>query len=361
MSDNQTSPGSLQLLKVAGIPIRVHFTFLFLVLWFAFYTANLGEPASMAMLLLLLVFACVVLHELGHALVARRFGLETREIVLYPIGGVARLMGSPSGVAELVIAAAGPLVNLVLATILIFVMSALQISFDLEAEAASAALMSRLLFANLLLFGFNLLPAFPMDGGRILRAVLSLFVGEVEATRFAAMVGQGMALLMALFAMVGPGGNLVLLLIAVFVFFGAGQEAAFNRTRLMVRGRRAAEAMTTRFERLAPQDPLEWAARLYLATPQRDFPVVDAWGRVAGLLDRAALLGGLAALGRDSAVLEAMRREVRTVAPDAPLELVLRQLVAAPQEPLLVVEDDKLLGMVDAEKIRQLIEVTRRI
>jgi Zn-dependent protease/CBS domain-containing protein len=353
--------GSLQLLQLFGIPIRVHFTFLFLVVWFAVWAAGAGEPAALAMLQLALVFVCVVLHELGHALMARRFGVETQEIVLYPIGGMARLTRIPSGFAELAIAAAGPLVNLVLAGLGIAAMAAAGIAFDLQAGPFGHALLSRLVLANLLLFLFNLLPAFPMDGGRILRASMTFVWSEERATRIAAAIGQGMAVLLALLAFFGPGSNLVLLLIALFVFVGAGQEAAMNRTRSLVRGRTAGEAMMTRFETLKPQDSLEWAARLYLATHQRHFPVVDAWGRIAGLLDRAALLGGISALGREAAVLQAMRREVEGVRPATPLEEVLRRLLASQQETMLVVEDEKLLGMLDLDKVYQFVEVTRRI
>jgi Zn-dependent protease len=353
--------GSLQLLQLFGIPIRVHFTFLFLVVWFAVYAAGVGESAALALVQLALVFVCVVLHELGHALMARRFGVETQEIVLYPIGGMARLTRIPSGFAELAIAAAGPFVNLVLAGICVAAMAALRMPFDMTAATFGHSLLSRLLFANLLLFLFNLLPAFPMDGGRILRASLTFVFPEERATRIAAAIGQGMAVLLALLAIFGPGSNLILLLIALFVFVGAGQEAAMNRTRSMVLGRTAGEAMMTRFETLQPQDSLEWAARLYLATHQRNFPVIDAWGRVAGMLDRAALLGGLSSLGREAAVLQAMRRGVDGVAPATPLEDVLRRLLSSQQETMLVIEDEKLLGMVDLDKVYQFVEVTKRI
>jgi Zn-dependent protease/CBS domain-containing protein len=353
--------GSLQLLQLFGIPIRVHFTFLFLVVWFAVYAASVGESAALAMLQLAMVFLCVVLHELGHALVARRFGVETQEIVLYPIGGMARLTRIPSGFAELAIAAAGPLVNLVIGGAGLAAMAAFQVPFELAGATLGHSLLSRLVLANLLLFLFNLLPAFPMDGGRILRAAMTFVFAEERATRIAAAIGQGMAVLLALLAFFGPGSNLILLLIALFVFVGAGQEAAMNRTRSMVRGRTAGEAMMTRFETLKPQDSLEWAARLCLATHQRHFPVVDAWGRVAGLLDRAALLGGLSTLGRDAAVLEAMRRGVEGVSPAAPLEEVLRRLLSSQQETVLVVEDDRLLGMLDLDKVSHFVDVTRRI
>ena len=360
------SSSSLQLLTLFGIPIRVHFTFLFLVLWVGLVVASRDQPASMAILLLILVFACVVLHELGHALMAKRFGITTREIVLYPIGGIARLEGMPAGMAELLIALAGPLVNLVIA---FFALIAMLITGSLsqlqDALVGSSDLttyvLGYLFFINVMLFAFNLVPAFPMDGGRILRAFLSLIVGQQEATRFAAMLGQGVAILMGVIALFSPSQNLVLLLIAVFVFFGAGQEAAYSRTRAMVQGRTAKEAMMTRFETLAPQDSLEWATRLFLATHQRDFPVVDAWGRIAGLLDRQRLMEGIRQLGRDGAVLDAMDRDLLLIEPETPLEDVLQLLNSRPARALLVSDGEKLLGILTIEKLSQFIDVIRRI
>ena len=367
--------GSLQLLQLFGIPIRVHFTFLFLVVLVAALAANTGQHPALALMQLVLLFVCVVAHELGHALMARRFGVTTQEIVLYPIGGIARLSHIPSGFAELAIAAAGPLVSLSIAIAATGVAASLGVPVGSVAASMAAAalgqpsettalgpmagLLVTLVIGNAMLFLFNLLPAFPIDGGRMLRATLTFVVREENATSIATAIGQGTALLLVLIAILSR--NLILLLIALFVFVGAGQEAAMNRSRLMVRGRTAGEAMMTRFETLKPQDSLEWAARLCLATHQRHFPVVDAWGRVAGLLDRAALLGGLSTYGRDAAVLEAMRRGVEGVPPSTPLEEVLRRLLSSQQETMLVVEDERLLGMLDLDKVSQFVEVTRRI
>jgi Zn-dependent protease/predicted transcriptional regulator len=345
---------------VLGIPIRIHLTFFLILLWFGGDAAGRGESAFLAIVFALLLFACVVLHELGHAAMARRFGVKTTEIVLYPIGGVARLENMPSGLAELLIALAGPAVNAVLSIgLVVFLWASGDLFPDGLGQLQTAAdLVPGLLLANLSLLFFNLIPAFPMDGGRVLRATLTFVTSEDRATSIAAAVGQGIAVLF------GAAGlftrNYVLLFIALFVFLGAGQEAAFRRQRAVVLGRRAREAMVTRFETLAPQDSLGRAAELLLATHQQDFPVVSAWSRVVGVLSRSALLRGLAERGTDAAVLDVMHRDPVPVSPDADLEQVLRHLQANPGVPVLVVEGEELRGMITLENLTEFIEVTRR-
>jgi stage IV sporulation protein FB len=354
---------SFRIGTLLGIPIRVHFTFLLLLVWFGSVSSEQGRGFLGGVVFLVLLFACVVLHELGHALAARRYGVRTSEIVLYPIGGVARLERLPSGKAELVIAIAGPVVNLVLAALL---WGGLRLT-DARAPGLSEDLLTaapvawQLLAANLTLFFFNLIPAFPMDGGRILRAALSIFLGQTRATTIAARIGQGLALLFAILAIYPPPVRPTLLLIAMFVFLGAGQENAYQRGRAAVRGLTARQAMVTRFETLAPQDSLERAAQLLLATHQQDFPVVDLWGRVAGVLPRAGLLAALSSGGRERAVLEAMDREVTSVAPETPLEEVLARFQASPGKPIVVVGERGLEGMITLENFGELIEVSKSL
>jgi stage IV sporulation protein FB len=354
------SPWAIKVGRLAGIPVRIHLTFFLLLLWFGNVSASEGEGFFGGVVFMLLLFACVVLHELGHALTARHWGVRTSEIVLYPFGGVARVDRMPSGRAELVIALAGPLVNLVLAGMLgvaLFVLRS-HSPGTLEELIADAPVLWQLLWANLILFGFNLLPAFPMDGGRVLRAALSLVLGEARATQIAATVGQGLALVFAVLAFVPPPVKPMWLLIAFFVFVGAGQEAAYQKSRAAVRGLTARDAMVTRFETLAPQDPMARAAELLLATQQQDFPVLDAWGRVAGVLHRSALLAGLATEGgKETAVLEAMDREPPQVRPDTPLEEILRLFQSRPTQPILVVGDAGLEGMITLDNFGELLEI----
>lgn len=367
MSESRASRGAFRIGTVLGIPIRIHFTFLLLLFWYGAGSANAGRGFLDGVVFILLVFACVVLHELGHAAVGRKFGVETREIVLYPIGGVARLERIPAGMAEFWIALAGPAVNLFLGvTLLLYlILSGEMPTFDGQRLVFSGApLVGQFVWINFALFAFNLfLPAFPMDGGRVLRAALSVFIGQARATRIASRIGQGVAVVMAIVAILPPL-NPFWLLIAFFVFVGAGQEAAFERNRSAVAGLTARNAMITRYETIAPQESLGRAAELLLAGHQQDFPVVDAWGRLAGLLHRGALLAALAAQGgRDRAVLEVMDREPQTVPADMPLEAVLRHLQNRPLQPILVIaevgSEGGLLGMITLENLGELIQISQ--
>lgn len=353
------SPWAWRVATVLGIPIRIHVTFVLLLFWFGTISAGQGEGFLSGVVFLLLLFGCVVLHELGHAAAARMYGVETHEIVLYPIGGVARLERIPSGKAELVIALAGPFVNLLLAGALFLLLIVTQSDLPQTPEelVARAPVLLQMLAANLALFLFNLIPAFPMDGGRVLRASLALAIGQDRATQIASRIGQLLAVVLAVFSLFPGPPRPLLLLIALFVFMGAGQESLYQRSEAAVRGLPARAAMVTRFETLAPQDSLERAAQLLLTTHQQDFPVVDAWGRVAGVLPRSLLLAGLAAGGRDRAVLELMEREPTVVNPETPLEQVLQLLAPRPGAPVLVVGNNGLEGMITLENLSELIEI----
>jgi Zn-dependent protease/CBS domain-containing protein len=359
----RSTPWSIPFGSIAGVPVRVHLSFALIVLLFAFLARAANRSPSNEVLFVLLVFVCVVLHECGHALAARRYGIATREIVLYPFGGIARLERMPEGKAEIVIAIAGPLVNALLAAVLFATLVAAGAASGLghDVLVGRAGLVQRMFVANVALFVFNLIPAFPMDGGRILRGALALALPPERATRIAAWVGQGCAVLFAAFGFLLPfPNNFLFLFLALFVFVGAGQEAAYQAQRALVAGRSAREAMITRFETLAPEDSLSEAARHLLATDQRDFPVLDAWRRVAGVLSRVALLRGLARDGREAPVLSVMEREPSVVPPSAPLEEVLRAVQSRPDLPVLVIgESGTLVGMVTLENLAEFIEVTR--
>jgi Zn-dependent protease/predicted transcriptional regulator len=352
---------ALQIGTVFGVPIRIHATFLLLLVWFGMSAAAASRNVPRELAFVLALFGCVMLHELGHAVMARRFGVKTSEIVLYPFGGIARLDHIPGGWAELLIALAGPLVNVVLAGVCVAILLVSGASYSIQPDVSwqSARLVQQLLWANLTLVVFNMIPAFPMDGGRVLRALLALGLGQQNATRIAAFIGQAIA---GLFVLGGiTTGQYMLAFVGLFVFLGASQEVAFQTSRSAVAGHTAREAMITKFETLAPQDTLGRAAELLLSSHQHDFPVLDAWNRVAGVLPRTALLEGLARSGHDTAVLEVMHREPVVVASDADLESVLQRLQLDPTKPLLVVDDGQLRGMITFENLAEFIVVSRQI
>jgi len=335
-----------QIGSIFGIPIRLHATFVLLALWLVVVAGRSGAGLFGGIAWLLLLVGSVTLHELGHALVARRHGVVTEEIVLLPIGGVSRLRGVPGPAAELAIALAGPLVNLGVALVAVV---ALLVRGQTPGTASgqAAKLLTDLVVANVALFGFNIVPSFPLDGGRALRALLAMMLPAPAAARITARVGQAFAVLLALVGLVLPGGvGLPLILLALLLFFGAAQQGAAGERALALAGRRARDAMATRFERLQPQEPLERAALLLLRTPQEDFPVIDAWGRPVGALPRPQLVAAIARLGRQASVLEAMDRRVLVVGPEAPLGEVVAALQGGAPSPAVVADAEGVQGIV---------------
>ena len=330
---------SWKVAEIAGIRVSVHATFLFLVAWFAvafwFEVGNLARVAS-GVALLLLLFGCVLLHELGHALTAQRFGFITREITLLPIGGIARLDRIPDDPKQsLWITLAGPAVNIAIAAALFValrVTGAWQPITDIS--LTQGPFFERLMLVNISLVIFNMLPAFPMDGGRALRALLATRLDDRRATRIAARLGQGMAVL---FALVGWLANPLLILIALFVWTGAAQEAAIADLRAVLRGIPVGRVMLTAFGSLTAADPLSTAIDVLQHGGQHDFPVMQD-GRLVGLLTRHDLLIGVRESGPQSRVADALQRDFLVVDPNEMLDVALsrldaRQLSTAPVVP----------------------------
>ncbi|HET7038490.1 MAG TPA: site-2 protease family protein, partial [Gemmatimonadales bacterium] len=285
--------GSWALGRIAGIRVQMHWTFLILIAWVVVeHVAAGADPRAVAagVGLVLAVFGCVVLHELGHALAARRFGISTRDITLLPIGGVARLERMPSQPGqELLVAVAGPAVNVAIAGVLYVVLNATGGMRPVsELALVGGSFLPQLLWVNLFIVGFNLLPAFPMDGGRMLRALLAFRLPYPRATRIAAGAGQLMAVLFGFMGLMG--GNPFLLFIALFVYLGAQGEAQQVELRLAIDGVTVGHAMMTRFTALPATATLGDAAQELLAGAQQDFPIVADGGRLVGLLSRAVLV-----------------------------------------------------------------------
>jgi Zn-dependent protease/CBS domain-containing protein len=338
-----------------GVKIYIHATFLLLVAWIAIsYAARARDPLAAidGIAVLLSMFGMVVLHELGHAVAARRFGIATRSIMLLPIGGVSSLERMPDRPHQtLLVAAAGPAVNLAIALWLAAMLAATGASLAPAAVTADAPLLARLLWINVTLAVFNLLPAYPMDGGRLLQALLALAIGRERATLAAARVGKAMAIL---FGILGALGNPVLLLIALFVWLGADQESSLARLRIAVGGLPARRAMITAFATLAPADTLRRASELARTGFQRDFPVVED-GRAVGLLTHAVLLRELGARGDGARVGDVMRGDLETVPPDRPLDDLLVRILSRPEQPIVVEANGHAVGLLTADAVGELV------
>lgn len=345
--------------RLAGIDIHVHVTFFLLLVWVAL--THWKESASLArsvdgVLFTLSLFGCVVLHELGHALAARRYGIKTRDITLLPIGGVARLERMPTEPRqEIWVALAGPLVNVAIAALLWLGLSSTGAWQPLDQiSVAKGAFLERLMLANAFLVAFNLLPSFPMDGGRVLRALLALRMDHARATSIAATVGQGMALLFGLLGLWGP--NPMLLLVALFVWLGAATEAGTAQFKAAVSGIPLSRVMLTDFQSLGPSDTLQKGVELILAGSQTDFPVVDQ-GHVVGILTRQDLLLALARAGTGGLVSSFMRSGAPTMSTDQTIEAAFEKLQESGLPALPVLEGPRIVGLLTLENLREFLLV----
>jgi len=348
---------SFRIGRISGIDVYVHFTFLLLLGFIVI--ANLGrEGGGLHVALregafILTVFGIIVLHELGHAVAAQRYGIRTRDITLLPIGGVARLERMPDDPRqELVVALAGPAVNVVLALgLYLGTVGAGRIIAD--EGLLSGTFVQRLFWVNVWLVLFNMLPAFPMDGGRVLRAILAMWMDYVRATQIAAQIGQAMALM---FGFIGLLFSPLLAFVALFVWIGAAQEASVVQMRAALSGIPVEKAMIREFHTLSPRDTLGVATGHILNGFQQDFPVLDD-GRLAGVLTRADLLAALAERGATAPVGEVMKRDIATAEPNEMLEHALARLDQCACPALPVVRNGGVVGILTSENIGEFVMI----
>jgi Zn-dependent protease/CBS domain-containing protein len=337
---------------IAGIELRVHLTLVLLLVWiaasYAVQGSSLGESA-LGIALVVALFAVIVVHELGHALVARRYGIKTRDIMLLPIGGIASLERMPERPQqELAVALVGPVINLALAGLIwLGIQLAGGSTAVSEATTIRGALATQLLWINVVLAIFNLIPAFPMDGGRALRALLAIWLGREKATDIAAGLGKVCAVVMGI---AGVFFNPFLILIAAVVWFGASQERALVHLRHALAGVPVSAAMLRRVGAVSPEQRLEDAATLMVSGGQNQVPVIDH-GRPVGVLTRGDVASGLARSGPDARVATAPTHEVVTVEPGDPLDRVLDRLRETPDAVAVVVDHGEAVGMVTAETL----------
>ena len=367
---------SLTLFRIYDIKVRVHWSFLLILAYGAVIFSDRSNSvlvgAAYGVLVMLLLFLCVTLHEFGHALVARRFGIKVPHITLLPIGGVASLERMPDKPSqELMIAVAGPLVNVVI-TLILLPVALLIYGFNIRngGDVPSAGLLFRqmqqpgatnlllyLIFTNVLLAVFNLLPAFPMDGGRILRAVLAMGMPYVKATRIAVIVGRLMAVLFALWGIFG--GGIFLLLIAFFVYVGGSAELESVQNRSALRGIAAARALTPAASNLYTSEPLSRAVALIMNSYQTDFAVLDLGGNFAGVLTRARLVGGLREAGETARIKEIMlpASEVPVCQLTTELTEVWESMLQAGSRVIAVLDHNRFVGLITADDITEVINV----
>lgn len=353
---------SLKIAQVAGIPIYLHLTFVLLIAFIAI-SAGVSEGSLPAMIggvaFPLALFGSVLLHELGHALAARRFDIHTRDITLLPIGGVARLERMPEKpIQELWVALAGPAVNVIIAAVLFVI---LLVAGRLEPITATSlsegSFLSRLMMVNISLVLFNLIPAFPMDGGRVARALLAMRLEYTRATQVAASLGQGIALLLGF---IGLFSNPFLVFIALFVWIGAAQESSMVQMKSALDNIPVSRAMLTDFDTLSPTDSLSRATQLVLSGYQHDFPVTVN-GSVVGILTRDDLVKALSEHHENVFVSHVMRKEFKVVDSSQMLDVVSRQMQDPGHPVLPVVHNGTLVGLLNMENVGEFLMIQRAI
>ncbi len=298
--------------RIAGTAVRIHLTFLLLLIWIGVsaYLRSGADAAFDNVLFIVLLFACVLMHEFGHIFMARHFGIPTPDVTLLPIGGVAQLQRLPEKPMEqLLVALAGPAVNVVIAAFLFLFMGATADTSEMAQGLAriddpKVSMVAKLAAANTFLVLFNLIPAFPMDGGRVLNALLAMRIGKRRAIHISARIGQALAIL---FGFLGLFGNPLLIFIGIFIYIAASSEAQASDVEDVASDLTVADAMETQFASLRADATLEDAVETLLATPQVEFPVLDAGGRPLGVLTRDGLIAALSGHARSQPVVQFMQ------------------------------------------------------
>ncbi len=350
---------SINIGSIAGTAVRIHITFILFLVWIfvASWAQGGADAAWNGLAFMVLLFACVLAHEFGHIFTARTFGVATPDVTLLPIGGVARLERIPEApVEEFLIAIAGPLVNVAIAFGLVAFMGADLSTQHLAAvESAKVSLIDRLAVVNLFLAVFNMIPAFPMDGGRVLRALLAIRLGHVRATEIAATIGQWSAFALGF---IGLFYNPMLIFIAIFVYLAASSEAHLVAIRAMSRDVPVSAAMMTEFATLTPEEHIDAAVETLLRTSQSEFPVVDGAHRLVGLLGRGEMIRALRQLGPDAVIADAMMTEIPTMGHRGRLEEAFRMLQEKSKPAVGVVDAaDRLVGLVTPETVGEMLMV----
>lgn len=349
---------SLYIGKFAGIKVYIHWTFAILLAWIfiQYYHEGGWNMGLMGVLFILALFGCVTLHEFGHALVAKQYNFPTQRITLLPIGGVSQFDRMPEKpIQEFWVAVAGPAVNVVIAAALYLYlhfsgkMPELQ---DLR-EMKGFHFLFFLFVSNIMLVVFNLIPAFPMDGGRVLRALLSFSLDRSTATKVAASIGQFLAIV---FVFVGIFYNIWLIFIGIFIYLGAGGEAYMEQTKIVLSGYKVRDALMTRFITLAPTDNIAKAIKLLLEGQDQEFLVGDG-DNIAGVISKKEIIKAASQFDEKLSVSNVMRRDFPAFQPDMPLQDVYLKMMTTDHLLCPVFEDGHLLGVLDRENINELLQI----
>lgn len=344
--------------EVAGIGLYVHATFWLLILFILFMNWSHGHnlvTAFYGAAFVLVIFGCITLHELGHALMAHRFGVRTRDITLLPIGGLARLERMPDDpIQELWVALAGPAVNVGIAALLyvVIVSAGRGVSFD-QFEWFGGNFLNKLMVVNLWLVAFNMIPAFPMDGGRVLRSLLARRLEFGKATRISARIGQGIA---CAFGLAGLFTDPFLIFIALFVWSGAEQEASTAGMHISVGDIPVQHIMLRDFHTLRPDDTLADAVNHVLSGWREDFPVVFG-DHVLGMLTREDMTKSLSQGGPQTRVRDSMRRDIPTVDPRLRLEQALVLIRETNSRSLPVEHEGRLVGLLTLDNVGEFLSI----
>ncbi len=351
--------GTVPFFSLFGTPFRLHFSFILLATVVVVKDLAGHQSTSAYTLFLVGMLVSVLLHEVAHAMVAKRFQVRTLEVVMFPIGGLPRMERTLKPGEEIWISISGPLVNALIASGLFGYLAATHQWAPIQPvdlmQPNDVSLIALLGFGNLLLVAMNLLPAFPMDGGRILRALLTYIRPEDEATRIAAWMGRMLAISMGLYGLLAS--QFMLVFFALFVYLGAAMESAAALGRTLTHGIPVRSAMMTEFHTLEHGKTIRDAANMLLATSQQDFPIVHG-EQVVGLLGRNLLLKALASEGQDAYVAGVMDRDYLAMEPGDDLAEVL-PLMAQAGRCALVMDGEKLVGLLTAENLSEFLLLRR--
>ena len=340
-----------------GIPVKIHWSFglLLLFLFYNIVTSGLKLWEGVAYTVLMLtVFACVVLHEYGHALTAKKFGVDTVDIIVSPIGGIARMKYIPDKpMQEFFITLNGPLVNLILGSLLAVLLFLITGKFSLNLDTYNLEdpmeFVRLLSLINFTLFFFNLIPAFPMDGGRILRSLLAVKLGKVKATRIASLVGRVFAIGFVIFGIFDQ--QLILSLIGLFIFMMAGREYSQTKLQSVINGVGVRDIMRTSFTKLHLGDPYSKVIDQYKLGNERNFLVFDSMGNLSGNIPELFINDVITSKDENKRVSELMSDKHIFISPGDSLQKAINIMRDQGLAILAIEQDNYLIGVIDRNDI----------